>query len=439
MEGKKWMEIRSDRFKGMNYKELSKKYHVDPRTAKKYAESPQRPKYTLTGAKPTKLDAYKQQIDMWMAEAPYSAVRILEKLQEQGFDGKYSIVREYVRHKKIDLNEKATVRFETMPGLQGQMDWAYFEDYTVSEEGVIKKLYCFLMVLGYSRMRYIEFVADMNTDTMIHCHINAFRYFGGYPEEILYDNMKQVVVKRMLKQEDSTLNRQFEDFAGFYGFKPILCRPYRGQTKGKVERTVQFVRDNFMVGIRYESLDDLNGQALAWCNKVNGKSHATTGELPFDRLKAEGLSPIRREYIIDRINLRRVQKDCLISYAGNQYSVPSEYVGKDVAVVALDNMLAAYHEGRQISLHRISYMKKDIVVNAHHYRRLTLKQSFDVANTLFDDGNVIDFPIKPHDLKRYDEVYLCEADAVELQAIEIGEPISISLPASEACERVLYG
>lgn len=75
----------------------------------------------------------------------------------------------------------------------------------------------------------------------IRCNQNAFRYFGGYPEEILYDNMKQVVIKRLLKQEDSTLNRQFEDFAGFYGFKPILCRPYRGQTKGKVdERTESY-------------------------------------------------------------------------------------------------------------------------------------------------------------------------------------------------------
>ena len=120
-----------------------------------------------------------------------------------------------------------------------------------------------------------------------------------------------MVIKRLLKQEDSTLNRQFEDFAGFYGFKPILCRPYRGQTKGKVERTVQFVRDNFMVGIQYNSLADLNGQALAWCNKVNGKVHATTNEIPFERLKKERLSPLTREYIIDKINLRRVQKDCL--------------------------------------------------------------------------------------------------------------------------------
>lgn len=188
------------------------------------------------------------------------------------------------------------------------MDWGFFEDHLVYEDGKWKKLYCFLMILGYSRMRYIEFVTDMSTNTLIRCHQNAFRYFGGYSEEILYDNMKQVVIKRLLKQEDSTLNRQFEDFAGFYGFKPILCRPYRGQTKGKVERTVQFVRDNFMVGIKYNSLVDLNGQALAWCNKVNGKVHATTNEIPFERLKKESLSPLSREYIIDKINLRRDTK-----------------------------------------------------------------------------------------------------------------------------------
>lgn len=121
-------------------------------------------------------------------------------------------------------------------------------------------------------------------------------------------------------------------------------------------------------------------------------------------MNKENLSPIKREYIIDKINLRRVQKDCLISYSGNQYSVPSEYVGKDVAVVALDNMLAAYHEGKQIALHRISYQKRDMVVNAQHYRKLTVKQGFDVENTILKPDNVIDFPIKAHDLKRYDEV-----------------------------------
>ena len=398
------MGIRNDRLKGLSYTELSKKYHIDPRTAKRYAESPHRPEYTLSASKPTKLDEYKQQVDQWLEEAPYSAVRILERLKEQGFDGRYSIVKEYVRSRKVDLDEKAMVRFETMPGKQGQMDWGFFEDHTVHEEGKWKKLYCFLMILGYSRVRYIEFVTDMSTNTLIRCHQNVFRYFGGYPEEILYDNMKQVHIKRLLKQEDSTLNRQFEDFAGFYGYKPVLCRPYRGQTKGKVERTVQFVRDNFMIGIKYNSLADLNGQALAWCNKVNAKVHATTDEIPFERLKKEGLSPLKREYIIDKINLRRVQKDCLISYAGSQYSVPAEYVGRDVAAVALDNMLAAYYEGKQIALHRVSYQSKAMVVNPQPNRRHTMKQSIDAENVLMEQHNIIDFPLKTRDLSRYDEV-----------------------------------
>ncbi len=398
------MEIRSDHQKGLSYSELGRKYNIDRRTAKKYAGSESRPEYVLTDSKSSKLDPYNAQIVMWLEEAPYSAARIWEKLKEQGFEGGYTVVKQYVRGKKEQLNEQATVRFETMPGLQGQVDWAFFEDYKVHENGEEKKLYCFLMILGYSRMRYIEFVTDMSTDTLIRCHINAFRYFNGYPEEILYDNMKQVVIKRLMKQDESTLNRQFEDFAGFYGFRPVLCRPYRGQTKGKIERTVRYVRENFMVGIKYGSLDDLNGQALAWCNKVNGKEHGTTGEIPFERIKKERLNPLVREYIIDKINLRRVQKDCLISYGSNQYSVPSEYAGRDVAVVALGNTLAVYHEGKQVAVHRISYQKKDMVVNPQHYQKLTVKQNFDVPNTLLTSDYVIDRPVAVHDLSIYDEV-----------------------------------
>lgn len=398
------MNIRSDRKKGLSYAEISRKYNIDPRTAKKYSEAESKPVYELTEPKPSKLDPYKHQIDLWLQEAPYSAVRIHEKLMEQGFEGKYTIVKQYVSSKKGEFEEKATVRFETMPGLQGQVDWAHFENYCVLQNGKVRKLYCFLMILGYSRARYIEFVTDMTTNTLIKCHINAFRYLGGYPEEILYDNMKQVVIKRLLKQDESELNKQFEDFAGFYGFKPILCRPYRGQTKGKVERTVSYVRSNFMTGITYSSLDDLNGKAIAWCNKVNAKIHSTTNEIPFERLKKEPLSLLKREYIIDKLNYRKVEKDCLISYANNRYSVPSEYVGKEVAVIVLDNVLAVYYQGKQIALHRISYQKRDMVVNPVHYRRLTLRQTVDTENLLFMNGHLSDYLIQKVDLSRYDEL-----------------------------------
>ena len=142
------MDIRSDRQKGLSYVELGRKYHMDPRTAKRYAESPQEPEYTLSEPKPTKMDPYKQIVDEWLEEAPYSALRILEKLREMGFNGGYSIVKAYVSSRKMDLNEKATVRFETMPGKQGQMDCGFFEDHLVYEDGKWKKLYCFLIILN---------------------------------------------------------------------------------------------------------------------------------------------------------------------------------------------------------------------------------------------------------------------------------------------------
>ena len=134
IEEAKWMDIRSDRQKGLSYTEIGRKYNIDPRTAKRYAQAETRPVYSL---RPSKLDPYKEQIAVWLEEAPYSAERILEKIREQGLDGGHSIVREYVRGKKEQLNEKATVRFETMPGKQGQMDWGFFEDHTVYELSLI--------------------------------------------------------------------------------------------------------------------------------------------------------------------------------------------------------------------------------------------------------------------------------------------------------------
>src|SRR5690606_26878908 len=111
----------------------------------------------------------------------------------------------------------------------------------VEIDGTQRKLYCFTMILGYSRMRYAEFTLQVDVHTLIRCHLNAFQYFGGYPQEILYDNMKQIVLKRGLKSSDSDWNSKFEDFFTHYGFVPRLCRPYRPQTKGKIENTVGFL------------------------------------------------------------------------------------------------------------------------------------------------------------------------------------------------------
>lgn len=313
-------------------------------------------------------------IDELLAEASYSAVRIQEIITEHGFEGRYTIVKDYVRTKKKDLNHQATVRFETMPWLQGQVDWAHFPNHRVMVDGREHKLYCFLMILGYSRMRYIEFVTDMSTDTLIRCHINAFRYFGGYPDEILYDNMKQVVVKRLLKQSDSTMNPQFEDFAGFYGFAPVLCRPYRGQTKGKVERTVSYVRNNLMVGIK----------------------------VPLNLLSSEKLNPLTREFQLPNRSYRKIGKDCLISYESNKYSVPSRFAGKDAFIQVTGQVLSIYHREKVIAQHRINPGNNVMNINPLHYESLTKRLSKEVSNTLLDEGDILHVNVADIDLSVYD-------------------------------------
>lgn len=305
MIGDKWLSIRNDKKKGLSYSEIARKYNIDRRTAKKYCESNVKPDYKYSNPRKEKIDEYSSYIDKLLSEAPYFAVRIQE-LVEEHFHTKigYTTIQEYVKRSKINYNHQATVRFETMPGLQGQVDWGFFENYTATNQnGEEKKLYCFLMILGYSRMRYIEFVTDMSTQTLIRCHLNAFNYFGGYPEEILYDNMKQVVVKRLLKQKDSTLNKTFEDL-------------------------------------------DLNKQAYAWCEKVNSKVHATTNEIPKIRLLEEHLTKVTRPYFIDINTVRKVEKDCLFSYKGNKYSVPPKYIYRHVIVAGFDNLLQVYCNGK---------------------------------------------------------------------------------------------
>lgn len=408
MKGDNWMNIRADFKKGLNYTEIGKKYGIDPRTVKKYSHAEKKPEYPKGTKRETKIEKYKGMIDELLCEAPYSALRILEIITEQGFDGKYTIVKDYVKSKKDDLNKQATVRFETIPGLQGQVDWAHFPDHRVFEDGKYKKLYSFLMILGYSRNRYIEFVTDMSTDTLLRCHINAFRYFKGYPDEILYDNMKQVVVKRLLRQKDSTLNPQFEDFAGFYGFKPVLCRPYRGQTKGKIERTVSFVRNNLMIGIKYDNLTDLNIQALAWCNKVNSKKHATTDKIPIQELSKENLNPLVREFMLDNVCFRKIGKDCLISFNGNKYSVPSKYAEKECFLRVTGSILTIFHQSELIAQHRLDTGKNNMNINPEHYRELLNRQTFSIENTIFNAPDEIHSYVPEIDLSIYDQEALHE-------------------------------
>jgi transposase len=239
----------------------------------------------------TKLDAYKGIIDARLAAYPeLSAVRLLAEIRAAGYTGGYSQLKAWVRQVRPAPAPEPVVRFETPAGKQAQVDFARF----TFPFGV---RYALLVVLGYSRLLWCRFYPRQDMRTLVSGLEDAFRVFGGVPQELLFDQMKAVIT-RDLRIEGGALihNLEFLRFAAHWGFTPRACRPYRAQTKGKVERPVRYVRGNFVYGRTFLHDGDLDQQREQWLERVaNVRVHGTTGEPPqvrFDRDERAQLRPL---------------------------------------------------------------------------------------------------------------------------------------------------
>lgn len=184
-------------------------------------------------------------------------------------------------------NSPAVRGFETLPGKQAQMDWGI--THYIDDDVSVHKAPTFVMVLAKSRVRYVEFTKRCDYYSLVRCMVHAFVYLGGVPEVVLTDNMKTVNDGR--KAGRPLWNSKFEDFVADMCFIPKVCRVRRPQTKGKVERLVQYVKNNFLPVRPFHDLDDLNQQASDWCNDVNCKVHGTTRRIPLEDLKQEQSGP----------------------------------------------------------------------------------------------------------------------------------------------------
>lgn len=262
-------------------------------------------------------------------------------------------------------------------------------------DGETRRLSCFAMILGYSRMRYIEFTLSTDIATLIQCHLNAFRYFRGYPREILYDNMKQVVIHRMQRPSDSQWNEYFLDFARHYGFIPRLCRPYHPQTKGKIERTIGYVKQDFLKGSSFSSLQDLNSQAYQWCERVNTTVHRTTHEMPYGRLNHESLSSLEGilAYRLTLTEARKISRDCFVSYHGNLYSMPYRYAGRSALVRITGGLLDILVQGEVISSHALLVGSHRVSRNPEHVRGLLAASRQPMAKRSQAVPLILPFPV----------------------------------------------
>ena len=392
---------------GIAVSEIAEQLGCSRTTVYRYAEEDAKPVYKKRTGKPAKLDPFKQYIRTRLDIAPFTARRLFDEIKQQGYPGKLTRVKMFVREVKQVHTQRAVMRFETMPGQQAQVDWGEFG--TIMENGVEKKLYCFFMILGYSRTKFVKFTTEIKQRTFLACHVEAFNYFGGAPKEILYDNLKQVVIKRMFRAKDSEMNKKFMDFAGHYALNPILCRPYRPQTKGKVENTVKFVKQDFFLGIEYSGLKGLNMQASAWLEKANNLVHGTTKEKPFERLPKENLTSIKDkpEYDNSEVFYRIASMDCWVYFEGSKYSIPSIYAGKEISVKqAVNRPLQLFYRSELICEHQEAAQKGMLIAEQKHFEglkelsyktKLTYRNKYYTRQYESKDANVEKRPLEIYD------------------------------------------
>jgi len=353
-----------------NYTALGKRYGCDYRTVKRYYE--QNPNEEKAKPKrPSKLDPYRQIIEE-KAMIPATARSIYEFIKKQGYEGKYTILKDYCKSLKVEKQKAVTIRYETNPGLQGQVDWKESMR-LISKHGEIFEINVFLMILGYSRYKYIELTLNRNQDTLFQTMVNGFQYYGGVPKEILFDNMKTVVDHSRTSYGQAVINSRFYEFSKDMGFEVVACRAFRPETKGKVENLAKSLEHLRVYNHEFEDLEELDEMVREFNEELNHTISQATKETPKSRFQKEKeyLNSLPNKDILEGFNTlpvtRKVSKESMIVYNKSKYSVSPKYVGKTVEISVESQILRIYYNKELIKTHEISN-------KAYHYHREDMAQ-----------------------------------------------------------------
>ncbi|HCX2473478.1 TPA: IS21 family transposase [Staphylococcus aureus] len=358
-----------------NYAELGRQYNCDPRTVKKYYEAGkenelERLKKRQQNKKASKLDPFKEIINKKI-ELGCTAMAIFKYIEKKGYEGKYTILREYCKNKKQKETKKATIRVETNPGIAAQVDWK--EDMVMHDKfGRTYQFNIFLYVLHYSKMKYITLTWDRKQDTLFECLKDAFEYTEGVPKEIWFDNMRTVVDRPRTQYKKVVFNNLFYQFSKDANFEPIACRPYRPQTKGSVESLAKFVEQRLRP-YDYEFYDAVELIELVddLCHELNHlEISQATEQRPIDVFNYEEKEHLNffnaklLDTYIENECIRIVSKESMINFRKDKYSVPTKYIGEEVQVIfnnSTDELLI-YYDGELIRRHNLSERKFNYIV-----------------------------------------------------------------------------
>ncbi|MBU1912603.1 MAG: IS21 family transposase, partial [Candidatus Omnitrophica bacterium] len=305
--------------------------------------------------------------DLLRIDSNRSAVNILQKLRALGYQGGLTILKDYLRTRRPRCEPKAYLSLEFLPGQAAQVDWGDFGDLF----GLGRKLWCFLMVMCWSRLLYIEFTLSASFESFIRCHDHAFRFFDRAPKEIWCDNLSSAVAER--KQKIIRFNPKFLAYCGHYHFKPVACNLAAGHEKGRVEDSVRYVRGNFWPGRSFADLDDLNRQAYDWRNiYANKRTHAATGKIPELHFiqEQQKLLPLAQSYDTDEIRSSKVSSQFRVRFDANEYSVPWRLTGRILTLRADNKTVQLYLNRKRVCCHQRCWQKGQSIINPKHQEGL---------------------------------------------------------------------
>ena len=257
--------------------------------------------------------------------------------------------------RELEAEARATIRFETPPGKQLQID---FGERRALIGGESVKVYLFVATLGYSRRLYVRAFRNERQDSWFAGLEEAFRHFGGVTEEVLFDNDRGLVVRHDRATREVEFNARLLAFARHWQFRPRACAPYRARTKGKDERGVGYVKKNAIAGRRFESWSAFEAHLEEWTREIaDQRVHGTTGEVPIERFRRAEAQALRAiagvpPFAARREVVRKVQADCAIEVEGNAYSVPWRLIGERVRVTIAGEQLRVSHAGREVAVHQ---------------------------------------------------------------------------------------
>jgi transposase len=339
---------------GLNASQIAQELALDPRTVS-YWLARDHFRSRKPGRRQSKLDPFKAEIVRMLEKYPYSAAQVMQRLRMQGFDGGYSIVKDYVRTVR-PRRQPAFLKLAFAPGECAQVDWGSFGSVRVGQTR--RKLSFFVMVLCYSRMMYVEFTVSQTMEHFLACHQHAFEAFGGVCKNVMVDNLKSAVLRRTVGQAP-VLNPKYRDFANHMGFTTVPCGVGKGNEKGRVENAVGYVKKNFLAGLDIPDFSALAPATKHWLDTVaNVRMHGETRQKPLDMWQKEKpyLSPLPlHPFDIATVSQVRASRQFRITLDTNRYSVPAHYAGHALTLKTYPDRLCVYAGEQLIARHPRRY------------------------------------------------------------------------------------